>query len=132
MGTLSKSGINAEVRDRMEHLVEPQTNGGIELHRTMADGWAFRRMFLSEPAAERHCPGWLHEYDHHRLHTAIGNHPPSPARPTSLVRTASPVPDDRLTSSPGPWRALACGARTQIARHHGSRGQTRPLPRRSP
>jgi hypothetical protein len=29
-GTLSRPGINAEVHDRMEHLVEPQTNGGIE------------------------------------------------------------------------------------------------------
>jgi transposase InsO family protein len=55
----------------------PQTNGKIErFHRTMADGWAFGRMFLSESARRKALPGWLHEYNHHRPHTAIGNHPP--------------------------------------------------------
>ncbi len=55
----------------------PQTNGKIErFHRTLADGWAFRRMFLSELARRRALPGWLHEYNHHRPHTAIGRRPP--------------------------------------------------------
>jgi transposase InsO family protein len=55
----------------------PQTNGKIErFHRTMADGWAFRRMFLSESARRQALPGWLHEYNHHRTHTAIGRRPP--------------------------------------------------------
>ena len=55
----------------------PQTNGKIErFHRTMADGWAFRRMFLSELARRQARPGWLHEYNHHRPHTATGRHAP--------------------------------------------------------
>ena len=55
----------------------PQTNGKIErFHRTLVDGWAFRRMFLSELARRRALPGWLHEYNHHRPHTAIGRRPP--------------------------------------------------------
>jgi transposase InsO family protein len=55
----------------------PQTNGKIErFHRTMADGWAFRRMFLSEHARRDALPSWLHEYNHHRPHTAIGRRPP--------------------------------------------------------
>jgi transposase InsO family protein len=55
----------------------PQTNGKIErFHRTMADGWAFRRMFLSESARRKALPAWLHEYNHHRPHTAIGARPP--------------------------------------------------------
>jgi len=55
----------------------PQTNGKIErFHRTLADGWAFRRMFLSELARRQALPGWLHEYNHHRPHTAIGRRPP--------------------------------------------------------
>jgi transposase InsO family protein len=62
----------------------PQTNGKIErFHRTMADGWAFRRMFLSELARRQALPGWLHEYNHHRPHTAIGRRPPV-ARLTNL------------------------------------------------
>jgi transposase InsO family protein len=55
----------------------PQTNRKIErFHRTMADGWAFRRLYLSESARRKALPGWLHEYNHHRLHSAIGKVPP--------------------------------------------------------
>jgi transposase InsO family protein len=55
----------------------PQTNGKIErFHRTLADGWAFARMFSSESARRKALPAWLHEYNHHRPHTAIGNCPP--------------------------------------------------------
>jgi transposase InsO family protein len=55
----------------------PQTNGKIErFHRTMADGWAYRRMFSSEAARRKALPAWLHEYNHHRPHTATGRRPP--------------------------------------------------------
>ncbi|MBF4549017.1 IS481 family transposase [Pseudoclavibacter sp. VKM Ac-2888] len=55
----------------------PQTNGEIErFHRTLADGWAFSRHFNSESARRAALPGWLHEYNHHRPHTAIGAKPP--------------------------------------------------------
>jgi transposase InsO family protein len=55
----------------------PQTNGKIErFHRTMTAGWAFRRLYLSESSRRRALPAWLHEYNHHRLHTAIGKAPP--------------------------------------------------------
>jgi transposase InsO family protein len=55
----------------------PQTNGKIErFHRTLADGWAFARMFLSESARRKALPAWLHEYNHHRPHTALRNRPP--------------------------------------------------------
>ena len=55
----------------------PQTNGKIErFHRTMAEGWAFRQLFLSESSRRKALPGWLHEYNHHRPHTATDNRPP--------------------------------------------------------
>jgi transposase InsO family protein len=55
----------------------PQTNGKIErFHRTLADGWAFSRLYVSESARRNALPGWLHHYNHHRPHTAIGNVPP--------------------------------------------------------
>ena len=55
----------------------PQTNDKIErFHRTMADGWAFRRQYLSESARRKALPSWLHEYNHHRPHTATKNQPP--------------------------------------------------------
>lgn len=55
----------------------PQTNGKIErFHRTLAAGWAFKRFYSSEKSRRAALPGWLHEYNHHRSHTAIGKVPP--------------------------------------------------------
>ena len=55
----------------------PQTNGKIErFHRTLAAGWAFRRHYLSESARREALPAWLHEYTHHRPHSAMGKIPP--------------------------------------------------------
>lgn len=55
----------------------PQTNGKIErFHRTLADGWGYARCYTSETERRHALPGWLHEYNHHRPHTACGNKPP--------------------------------------------------------
>jgi transposase InsO family protein len=55
----------------------PQTNGKIErFHRTLADGWAYARFYDSETARRAALPGWLHFYNHHRPHSAIGGKPP--------------------------------------------------------
>jgi transposase InsO family protein len=59
----------------------PQTNGKIErFHRTMAEGWAFRRMFLTELTRRRALPSWLHEYNHHRPHTRNRTPPTNQSR----------------------------------------------------
>ena len=55
----------------------PQTNGKIErFHRTMADGWAYARHYTSETERRQALASWLHEYNHHRPHSAIGAKPP--------------------------------------------------------
>jgi transposase InsO family protein len=55
----------------------PQTNGKIErFHRTLAQGWAFRKFYNSESARLAALPTWVHEYNHHRPHSAIGKCPP--------------------------------------------------------
>jgi transposase InsO family protein len=55
----------------------PQTNGKIErFHRTLTDGWAYARCYESESERRQALPAWLHEYNHHRSHTACGNKPP--------------------------------------------------------
>jgi transposase InsO family protein len=65
------------IKPKRTRPYRPQTNGKIErFHRTMADGWAFARLFTTESARRNALPGWLHEYNHHRPHTAIGSHPP--------------------------------------------------------
>jgi transposase InsO family protein len=55
----------------------PQTNGKIErFHRTLADGWAYGRFYDSEQQRRDALPRWLHFYNHHRAHSAIGGLPP--------------------------------------------------------
>jgi transposase InsO family protein len=55
----------------------PQTNGKIErFHRTLADGWAYARYYDSDHARRAALPTWLHFYNHHRAHSAIGAVPP--------------------------------------------------------
>jgi transposase InsO family protein len=55
----------------------PQTNGKIErFHRTLGDGWAYARFYESTEQRDTALPGWLHFYNHHRAHSAIGGRPP--------------------------------------------------------
>jgi transposase InsO family protein len=55
----------------------PQTNGKVErFNRTLLDGWAYRRLYVSEAARRAAFEPWLHWYNHHRPHTALGGHPP--------------------------------------------------------
>jgi transposase InsO family protein len=55
----------------------PQTNGKIErLHRTLTEGWAYKKLYTSEHARRAALPGWLHQYNHHRPHSALGGQPP--------------------------------------------------------
>lgn len=55
----------------------PQTNGKIErFHRTLGDGWAYARLYESTEHRNAALPEWLHFYNHHRVHFAIGAKPP--------------------------------------------------------
>ena len=55
----------------------PQTNGKIErFHRTLGDGWAYARLYQSTEQRNTALPSWLHFYNHHRAHSAIGGRPP--------------------------------------------------------
>ena len=55
----------------------PQTNGKVErLNRTLLQEWAYRRLYTSEKARRAALRTWLHHYNHHRPHTALGGQPP--------------------------------------------------------
>jgi transposase InsO family protein len=63
----------------------PQTNGKVErFHRTMLVEWAYARVYSSEQARTAALPKWLHIYNHHRTHTALGGRPPA-SRVTNLT-----------------------------------------------
>ncbi len=71
--TCAELGITA----KRTRPYRPQTNGKIErFHRTLADGWAYARFYDSDAARRNALPAWLHFYNHHRAHSALGNLPP--------------------------------------------------------
>ncbi|RRD47213.1 integrase core domain-containing protein [Tessaracoccus sp. OH4464_COT-324] len=55
----------------------PQTSGKIErFHRTLAEGWAFKKFYPAEADRLAALPGWVCPYNHYRPHSAIGKQPP--------------------------------------------------------
>ncbi len=65
------------IRHKRTRPYRPQTNGKIErFHRTLADEWAYARFYASETQRRQALPSWLHTYNHHRPHSAIGGKPP--------------------------------------------------------
>ena len=78
--TLTAAGI-AHKRTRP---FRPQTNGKVErYHRTLLDEWAYARPYTSEAERRAALAPWLHIYNHHRGHTALGGLPPA-SRVTNL------------------------------------------------
>jgi transposase InsO family protein len=56
----------------------PQTNGKVErFHRTLAGEWAYARPYHSQAERRAALDPWLHTYNHHRGHTALGGRPPA-------------------------------------------------------
>ena len=54
----------------------PRTNGKAERYnRTLLNEWAYARPYRSEAARTRALASWLHLYNHHRHHTAVGGPP---------------------------------------------------------
>jgi transposase InsO family protein len=71
--TCAELGITA----KRTRPYRPQTNGKIErFHRTLVEGWAFKKFYSSESARLAALPAWIHEYNHHRPHSAIGKQAP--------------------------------------------------------
>ena len=62
---------------RFTRRYRPQTNGKAErFNRTLLDEWAYQRPFTNNTDRAAALPVWLHTYNHHRSHTALGGHPP--------------------------------------------------------
>ena len=54
----------------------PQTNGKVErFNRTLLEEFAYARAYTSSRDRRRRLDPWLHAYNHHRAHTAIGTVP---------------------------------------------------------
>ena len=68
--------LNDAIKHTFTKPYKPQTNGKIErFNRTLLNEWAYARPYRSEAARTRALDTWLHLYNHHRHHTAIGGPP---------------------------------------------------------
>jgi hypothetical protein len=55
----------------------PRTNGKVErFNRTLLEEWAYVRVYRRNTDRDRALDRWLHLYNHHRSHTALGGNPP--------------------------------------------------------
>jgi transposase InsO family protein len=73
-----------EITHKRTRPYRPQTNGKVErFHRTLADEWAYAATYRSDAERAETYPHWLHRYNHHRGHTALGGRPPA-SRVTNL------------------------------------------------
>ena len=55
----------------------PQTNGKVErFNRTLLEEWAYVRTYTSGKTRKLALTTWLHRYNYHRAHTALGAKPP--------------------------------------------------------
>jgi hypothetical protein len=67
-----------DIEHRRTRPYRPQTNGKVErFHRTLADEWAYARLYTSDTQRCTEFITWLHTYNHHRGHTALGGQPPA-------------------------------------------------------
>jgi transposase InsO family protein len=68
---------DADIIHKRTRPYRPQTNGKVErLNRTLLDEWAYVRPYSSNAERTAALADFLHTYNHHRGHTALGGQPP--------------------------------------------------------
>jgi transposase InsO family protein len=79
--TLTEAGI----RHLRTRPYRPQTNGKAErFNQTLLNEWAYNQPYQTNQQRLDSLPAWLHDYNWHRLHTAV-NGPPANRLPVNNV-----------------------------------------------
>jgi transposase InsO family protein len=76
-----------QLRHKIIRPYRPQTNGKAERFiQTMLREWAYARVYRSNEERQEAFAKWLHYYNHHRPHTALGGHPPAAVSVNNVCR----------------------------------------------
>ncbi len=70
--------LGKNIKHKRTRPYRPQTNGKVgRFNRTMAEEWAYAQPYASESERAALFNDWLHTYNHHRGHTALGGKSPA-------------------------------------------------------
>jgi transposase InsO family protein len=70
--------LGENIKHKRTRPYRPQTNGKVErFNRTMLEEWAYARPYQTEADRAASFSDWLHTYNHHRGHTALGGKSPA-------------------------------------------------------
>jgi transposase InsO family protein len=72
------AALGPDIKHKRTRPYRPQTNGKVErFNRTVLEEWAYAQPYSSESERAALFAVWLHTYNHHRGHTALGGKSPA-------------------------------------------------------
>ncbi len=112
-----------EARHKLTRPYRPQTNGKAERFiQSLLREWAYARLYRSDKERHAALAKWLHYYNHHRPHTALGGRVPASQSVNNVCGNHSQASRDArfLGASHPNMVFLSAPAGVRVDRMHGS------------